>query len=100
MVSAQLAVVGEHRRGCVTCGQLLASKGHYRATFRSLFGEVPVQVRRLLVCPCHGLGGPKSFAAPGLGGGALAPPPSYLPAPGAGPGPVGEGAPPPSPPPS
>src|SRR3954447_26914454 len=36
MVSAQLAVVGERRRGCATCGRPLASKGHYRATFRSL----------------------------------------------------------------
>src|SRR3954453_22546095 len=69
MVSAQLAVVGERRRGCVACGRPLASKGHYRATFRSLFGDVPVRVRRLLVCPCHGPGEPKSFAALNLGAG-------------------------------
>src|SRR3954453_22177857 len=69
MVSAQLAVVGEHRRGCVTCGRLLASKGHYRATFRSLFGDVPVRVRRLLVCPCRGPGKPRSCAALDLGAG-------------------------------
>src|SRR3954463_3145663 len=52
-----------------TCGRPLASKGHYRATFRSLFGDVPVRVRRLLVCPCHGPGEPKSFAALDLGPG-------------------------------
>src|SRR3954470_16361772 len=69
MVSAQVAVVGERRRGCAACGRPLASKGHYRATFCSLFGEVPVQVRRLLVCSCHGPGEPKSFAALDLGGG-------------------------------
>src|SRR4051794_37438405 len=69
MVSAQLAVVGERRRWCVTCGRPLASKGHYRATFCSLFGDVPVRVRRLLVCPCHGPGEPKSFAALDLGTG-------------------------------
>src|SRR4051794_13201647 len=69
MVSAQLAVVGERRCGCVTCGRPLASKGHYSATFRSLFGDVPVRVRRLLVCPCHGPGAPKSFAALDLGAG-------------------------------
>jgi hypothetical protein len=69
MVAVQLAVVGEHRRGCATCGRPLASKGHYRATFRSLFGDVPVRVRRLLVCPCHGPGEPKSFAALDLGAG-------------------------------
>src|SRR3712207_9320996 len=70
MVSAQLAVVGERRCGCATCGRPLASKGHYRATFRSLFGDVPVRVRRLLACPCHGPGEPKSFDALDLGGGA------------------------------
>jgi len=78
MVSAQLAVVGEHRRGCVACGRLLASKGHYPVTFRSLFGDVPVRVRRLLVCPCHGPGEPKSFAALDLGAGTVAPELAYV----------------------
>ena len=63
MVSAQVAAVGERRRWCAACERPLASKGHYRATFRSLFGNVPVRVRRLLVCPCHGPGEAKSFAA-------------------------------------
>ena len=67
MVSAQLAVVGERHRGCATCGRPLASKGHYRAKFRSLFGDVPIRVRRLLVCPCRGLVKPKIFAALDLG---------------------------------
>ena len=62
IVPAQVAVAGERRRGCA-CGRVLASKGHYPAKFRSLFGDVPVRVRRLLVCPCHGPGAPKSFAA-------------------------------------
>src|SRR4051812_11642390 len=78
MVSAQLAVVGERRRSCATCGRPLASKGHYRATFRSLFGDVPVRVRRLLVCPCHGPGAPKSFAALDLGAGTVAPELAYV----------------------
>ena len=69
MVAAQVAVVGERRRLCAACGRSLASKGHYRATFRSLFGDVPVRVRRLLACPCHGPGEPKSFAALALGAG-------------------------------
>ena len=69
MVSAQVAVVGERRRWCAACERPLASKGHYRATFRSLFGDVPVRVRRLLVCPCQGPGEPKSFAALDLGAG-------------------------------
>src|SRR3954470_18893897 len=69
MVSAQVAAVGERCRSCAACGRGLASKGYYRATFRSLFGDVPVRVRRLLVCPCHGPGAPKSFAALDLGAG-------------------------------
>src|SRR3954468_20640086 len=76
IVPAQVAVVGERRRGCA-CGRVLASKGHYLATFRSLFGDVPVRVRRLLVCPCHGPGEPKSFAAVDLGAG-LAPELAYV----------------------
>ena len=78
IVTAQVTTVGERRRWCAACGQLLASKGHYRATFRSLFGQVPVQVRRLLVCPCHGPGEPKSFAALDLGGGTVAPELAYV----------------------
>src|SRR3954464_12705252 len=77
MVSAQVAAVGERRRWCAACGRPLASKGHYRATFRSLFGDVPVRVRRLLVCSCHGPGEPKSFAALDLGAG-LAPELAYV----------------------
>jgi len=63
IVPAQVAVAGEHRCSCVSCGRRLASKGHYPVTFRSLFGDVPVRVRRLLTCPCQSQGGAKSFAA-------------------------------------
>src|SRR4051812_43423705 len=77
IVPAQVAVVGERRRGCA-CGRVLASKGHYPATFRSLFGDVPVRVRRLLVCPCQGPGEAKSFAALDLGKDAVAPELAYV----------------------
>src|SRR3712207_2536121 len=77
IVTAQAATVGERRRWCAACGQMLASKGHYRATFRSLFGAVPVRVRRLLACPCGGPGEPKSFATLDLGG-AVAPELAYV----------------------
>src|SRR3954452_20200588 len=40
IVPAQVAVVGERHRGCSSCGRLLASKGYYPVTFRSLFGDV------------------------------------------------------------
>src|SRR3954463_730495 len=39
MVSAQVAAVGERCRSCAACGRVLASKGYYRATVRSLFGR-------------------------------------------------------------
>jgi hypothetical protein len=78
IVPAQVAMTGERRRGCVACGRGLVSKGHYPATFRSLFGDVPVRVRRLLVCPCQGPGAAKSFAALDLGKDAVAPELAYV----------------------
>src|SRR5215218_839625 len=78
IVPAQVAMTGERRRWCVACGRLQASKGHYPATFRSLFGDVPVCVRRLLICPCQGPGEAKSFAALDLGKDAVAPELAYV----------------------
>jgi hypothetical protein len=78
MVPAQVTMVGERRRLCVACGCVLASKGHYPATFRSLFGDVPVRVRRLLACPCQSSGGARSFAVLDLEAAAVAPELAYL----------------------
>ena len=80
IVPAQVAVLGEHRRSCVACGRVLASKGHCGARFRFLFGDVPVQVRRLHVCPCQNVseGGAKSFAVLDLGEDAVAPELAYV----------------------
>ena len=79
MVSRQVAVVGERHRLCAACGGVLASKGFYPATFRSLFGNVPVRVRRLLVCPCcQGSGGAKSFAVLDLEAATVAPELAYV----------------------
>jgi hypothetical protein len=78
IVTAQVTTAGERRRWCAACGRMLASKGHYATKLRSLFGDVPVRVRRLLVCPCHGPGEPKSFAALDLGSGAVAPELAYV----------------------
>jgi len=68
----------ERPRACAACGCRLAAKGHYRATFRSLFGDVPVRVRRLFVCPCRGEGGAKSVAVLDFGGDAVAPELAYV----------------------
>ena len=54
IVPAQMTALGESPRACEACGRRLASKGYSAARFRSLFGDVPVRVRRLLVCPCQG----------------------------------------------
>ncbi len=78
IVPAQVTVLGECRRNCLACGRVLASKGHYGARFRSLFGDVPVRVRRLHVCPCQGVGGAKSFAVLDFGGDAVAPELAYV----------------------
>ena len=79
IVPAQVAVAGEGRRRCEACGRRLASKGHYRARFRSLFGDVPVRVRRWFVCPCRGgAGEAKSVTALDFGGAAVAPELAYV----------------------
>ena len=79
MVPRQVTMVGERHRLCATCGCVLASKGYYPATFRSLFGDVPVRVRRLFVCPCcQGSGGAKSFAVLDLEAATVAPELAYV----------------------
>jgi hypothetical protein len=78
IVPAQVTVAGEHRRTCAACDGELASKGHYTATFRSLFGDVPIRVRRLLTCPCQGTGEAKSFAAFDLEAATVAPELAYV----------------------
>jgi hypothetical protein len=78
IVPAQVAVAGEHRRTCVACEGELASKGHYTATFRSLFGDVPVRIRRLLTCPCQNGGVAKSSAAFDLEAATVAPELAYV----------------------
>jgi hypothetical protein len=78
IVPVQVTFAGEHRRTCVACEGDLASKGHYAATFRSLFGDVPIRVRRLLACSCQGTGEAKSFAAFDLEAATVAPELAYV----------------------
>ncbi len=78
IVPAQARIAGEHRRTCAVCGHVLASKGHYTATFRSLFGDVPIRVRRLLTCPCQNGAEAKSFAAFDLEAATVAPELAYV----------------------
>ena len=78
MVPAQVMIAGQKRPNCDACARVLASKGHYTATFRSLFGDVPVRVRRLLTCPCQGAGEARSFAAFDLEAATVAPELAYV----------------------
>ena len=79
IVPAQMTALGECSRACVACGRRLASKGYSEARFRSLFGDVPVRVRRLLVCPCGSEGEAKSVAVLDFGrGAAVAPELAYV----------------------
>jgi len=78
IVPAQVTVAGEHRRTCMVCAGELASKGHYGATFRSLFGDVPLRIRRLLTCPCQDMAEARSFAAFDLEAAAVAPELAYV----------------------
>jgi len=78
MVPAQVAHSGERRRSCMSCGGVLTSKGHYPVRFRSLFGDVPLRVRRLLVCPCQGGRGTTSAAILDFGRNAVAPELAYI----------------------
>ena len=50
MVAVQVKSHGQARRCCVKCGRSLPNKGHYRSTFRSVYGNVPVQVQRVKAC--------------------------------------------------
>jgi hypothetical protein len=78
IVPAQVTIAGEHRCTCAACGRRLAGKGHYTATFRSLFGDVPIRVRRLLTCPCLHGGIATSFAAFDLEAATVAPELAYV----------------------
>ena len=78
IVPAQVTIAGEHRCTCAACRRRLASKGHYTATFRSLFGDVPIRIRRLLTCPCQNGGEAKSVAAFDLEAATVAPELAYV----------------------
>jgi hypothetical protein len=81
IVPAQMTALGEGPCTCAACGRRLASKGSSTARFRSLFGDVPVRVRRWLVCPCQGAneGTAKSIAVLDFGrGAAVAPEFAYV----------------------
>jgi hypothetical protein len=62
LVVDQVTRHGRVARHCQVCGRSQSSKGHYRSTFRSVFGDVPMRVRRFHACPCR-TDGPKTVPA-------------------------------------
>ena len=78
IVRVQVAAMGERFRWCEHCRAKLLSKGYYAATFRSVFGDVAIRIRRLWACGCRaGMQEPKSFAAL-LATGGIAPELAYI----------------------
>ena len=79
IVRAQAAKMGERFRCCAQCGSTLPSKGYRQVTFRSLFGNMPVRVRRFVGCRCREAipEEPKSLSALTLDGG-MAPELAYI----------------------
>ena len=54
LVPAQIERHGQCCATCRRCGRPFRGRGSYPVTFHSLFGDVPVRVRRLRSCPCQG----------------------------------------------
>jgi hypothetical protein len=53
IVPVQVAGVGKRRRCCSSCRRLLASKGYYSVTFRSLFGDFRSRSSACLSAPAR-----------------------------------------------
>jgi len=41
-------------KSCPQCGDRLRTKGHYKSTLRSVYGNVGMRIRRLRACSCSG----------------------------------------------
>ena len=54
VVAAQVQHHGASMKSCVKCGAAFRIKGYYNSTLRTVYGNVPMRVRRLRRCPCTG----------------------------------------------
>ena len=54
IVAAQVQQHGVNIRSCPRCGSAFRTKGYYRATLRSVYGNVGMRIRRLRGCSCAG----------------------------------------------
>jgi hypothetical protein len=54
IVTRQVQHYGTSIRACSQCGKTFRTKGYYQSTLRSVYGKVPMRVRRLKGCSCMG----------------------------------------------
>jgi hypothetical protein len=54
LVAARVRRHNVRRRSCSRCGKAFRTKGYYQSTLRSVYGNVPMRVRRLRGCSCTG----------------------------------------------
>jgi len=54
MVEAQVQHHGVSVKSCPRCGRVFRTKGYYRSTLRSVYGNDGMRIRRLRGCSCSG----------------------------------------------
>ena len=52
MVAAQVQHHNRSLSSCFRCGRSFRTKGYYQSTLRSVYGHVPMRVRRIRGCFC------------------------------------------------
>ena len=77
MVMAQIQHHGPSILACTQCGRLFRTKGYYRCTLRSVYGNVRIRVRRIKGCLSSGSQG-RSFSTLFTNGNPTTPELKYL----------------------
>ncbi len=54
VITEQIQQHGASIQLCCRCGKELRTKGYYKSTLRSVYGNVDVRVRRVMGCSCTG----------------------------------------------
>lgn len=77
MVSDQVDRHNRSLAACRFCGKRVRTKGNYQSIFKSVFGRVPMRVRRVWGCKCRGAAG-QTFSSLATGGNPTSPELRYL----------------------
>jgi hypothetical protein len=72
MVSDQVDRHNKALTACRFCGQRVRTKGYYRSILKSVFGRVPMRVRRVWGCKCRGAAS-QTFSSLATGGNPTSP---------------------------